>query len=172
MSGREDVITASSRCDACGGDLVRDRGRCKRRSAHDHSEGGSTRADSQSHDRRRVPPWLRPHLLGGTGAMLITEAVHEMESSNHEHTITSVCCGGGLGNGARCFARHELSPVIDRAPSRQDRNIAIGIGFEYDLRRGSGRDERSQVAQTLLGLRDNVASVVGPAHRKPFQIRK
>jgi acetyl-CoA C-acetyltransferase len=39
------------------------------------------------------------HPLGGTGAMLITKAVHELERSNLEFAIVSMCCGGGLGTG-------------------------------------------------------------------------
>jgi acetyl-CoA C-acetyltransferase len=39
------------------------------------------------------------HPLGATGAMLITKAVHEMERTNREHAIVSMCCGGGLGTG-------------------------------------------------------------------------
>jgi acetyl-CoA C-acetyltransferase len=39
------------------------------------------------------------HPLGATGAMLLTKAVYEMERSNLEFGIVSMCCGGGLGTG-------------------------------------------------------------------------
>jgi acetyl-CoA C-acetyltransferase len=39
------------------------------------------------------------HPLGGTGAVLITKAVHELQRSDAEHAIVSMCCGGGLGTG-------------------------------------------------------------------------
>jgi acetyl-CoA C-acetyltransferase len=39
------------------------------------------------------------HPLGGTGAILITKAVHELQRTDAEHAIVSMCCGGGLGTG-------------------------------------------------------------------------
>ena len=39
------------------------------------------------------------HPLGATGAMLLTKAVCEMERSNLEFGVVSMCCGGGLGDG-------------------------------------------------------------------------
>jgi acetyl-CoA C-acetyltransferase len=39
------------------------------------------------------------HPLGGTGAVLLTKAVHELERSNKEHALVTMCCGGGLGTG-------------------------------------------------------------------------
>ncbi|MEM7411847.1 MAG: steroid 3-ketoacyl-CoA thiolase [Myxococcota bacterium] len=39
------------------------------------------------------------HPLGGTGAVLMTKAVHELERANKEHAIVTMCCGGGLGTG-------------------------------------------------------------------------
>jgi acetyl-CoA C-acetyltransferase len=39
------------------------------------------------------------HPLGATGAMLLTKAVYEMERTNLEFGIVSMCCGGGLGTG-------------------------------------------------------------------------
>lgn len=39
------------------------------------------------------------HPLGGTGSILMTKAVHEMQRSNIEHAIVTMCCGGGLGTG-------------------------------------------------------------------------
>jgi acetyl-CoA C-acetyltransferase len=39
------------------------------------------------------------HPVGATGAILITKAVHEMERSNLDFGIVTMCCGGGLGTG-------------------------------------------------------------------------
>jgi acetyl-CoA C-acetyltransferase len=39
------------------------------------------------------------HPLGGTGAILVTKAVHELERVDGEHAIVTMCCGGGLGTG-------------------------------------------------------------------------
>ena len=39
------------------------------------------------------------HPLGGTGAILITKALHELERSDGEHGLITMCCGGGLGTG-------------------------------------------------------------------------
>ncbi len=39
------------------------------------------------------------HPLGGTGAVLITKAVHELQRADKEHAIVTMCCGGGLGTG-------------------------------------------------------------------------
>jgi acetyl-CoA C-acetyltransferase len=54
-------------------------------------------------DRARVNPnggaIAIGHPLGGTGAILITKAVHELERSDGEHALVTMCCGGGLGTG-------------------------------------------------------------------------
>ena len=39
------------------------------------------------------------HPLGGTGAVLITKAVHELQRTGGEHGLVTMCCGGGLGTG-------------------------------------------------------------------------
>jgi acetyl-CoA C-acetyltransferase len=39
------------------------------------------------------------HPLGGTGAILVTKALHELERTDGEHAIVTMCCGGGLGTG-------------------------------------------------------------------------
>jgi len=39
------------------------------------------------------------HPLGGTGSVLITKAVHELQRSDKEHALVTMCCGGGLGTG-------------------------------------------------------------------------
>jgi acetyl-CoA C-acetyltransferase len=39
------------------------------------------------------------HPLGGTGAILLTKALHELERIDGEHGLVTMCCGGGLGTG-------------------------------------------------------------------------
>jgi acetyl-CoA C-acetyltransferase len=39
------------------------------------------------------------HPLGGTGAVLATKAVHELERSGGRYGLITMCCGGGLGTG-------------------------------------------------------------------------
>jgi acetyl-CoA C-acetyltransferase len=39
------------------------------------------------------------HPLGGTGAILMAKAVHELERSDKSVALVTMCCGGGLGTG-------------------------------------------------------------------------
>jgi acetyl-CoA C-acetyltransferase len=39
------------------------------------------------------------HPLGGTGAILMTKALHEIERSDLSTALVTMCCGGGLGTG-------------------------------------------------------------------------
>ena len=39
------------------------------------------------------------HPLGGTGVVLLTKALHELERSGGNRALVSMCCGGGLGTG-------------------------------------------------------------------------
>ena len=39
------------------------------------------------------------HPLGGTGAVLLTKALHELERTGGRFGLVSMCCGGGLGTG-------------------------------------------------------------------------
>ena len=39
------------------------------------------------------------HPLGGSGAILLTKAVHELERSDLNTALVTMCCGGGLGTG-------------------------------------------------------------------------
>jgi acetyl-CoA C-acetyltransferase len=39
------------------------------------------------------------HALGSTGAILITKAIHELERSDQETALVTMCCGGGLATG-------------------------------------------------------------------------
>jgi acetyl-CoA C-acetyltransferase len=39
------------------------------------------------------------HPLGGTGAILLTKALHELERTGGRRALITMCCGGGLGTG-------------------------------------------------------------------------
>jgi acetyl-CoA C-acetyltransferase len=39
------------------------------------------------------------HPLGGTGAILLTKAMHELERTGGRKALVTMCCGGGLGTG-------------------------------------------------------------------------
>jgi acetyl-CoA C-acetyltransferase len=39
------------------------------------------------------------HPLGGTGAILMTKALHELERTDGQRALITMCCGGGLGTG-------------------------------------------------------------------------
>ncbi|MDQ2649163.1 MAG: steroid 3-ketoacyl-CoA thiolase [Actinomycetota bacterium] len=39
------------------------------------------------------------HALGSTGAVLLTKALHELERTDKETALVTMCCGGGLGAG-------------------------------------------------------------------------
>ena len=39
------------------------------------------------------------HPLGGTGAILLTKALYELERTTGDRALVSMCCGGGLGTG-------------------------------------------------------------------------
>ena len=39
------------------------------------------------------------HPLGGTGTVLLTKAVHELQRTGGDRAIITMCCGGGLGTG-------------------------------------------------------------------------
>ena len=45
------------------------------------------------------------HPLGSTGARLITTLLHELERSDKEIGMVTMCCGGGLGTGTLIAAR-------------------------------------------------------------------
>jgi acetyl-CoA C-acetyltransferase len=39
------------------------------------------------------------HPLGGTGTILLTKAIHELERQGAQRALVTMCCGGGLGTG-------------------------------------------------------------------------
>jgi acetyl-CoA C-acetyltransferase len=39
------------------------------------------------------------HPLGGTGAILLTKAIHELARTGGQRALVTMCCGGGLGTG-------------------------------------------------------------------------
>ncbi len=38
-------------------------------------------------------------IVDATGVNLVTKALHELERSDGEHALVTMCCGGGLGTG-------------------------------------------------------------------------
>jgi acetyl-CoA C-acetyltransferase len=59
------------------------------------------------HELRPDPDRVNPnggaialgHPLGGTGVILLTKALHELERTGGRRALVSMCCGGGLGTG-------------------------------------------------------------------------
>src|SRR5207245_6263177 len=39
------------------------------------------------------------HPLGATGCGVVTKALYELERSNSQRALVTMCCGGGLGTG-------------------------------------------------------------------------
>ena len=39
------------------------------------------------------------HPLGGTGCILLTKALYELERTGGRYALVTMCCGGGLGTG-------------------------------------------------------------------------
>ena len=60
-------------------------------------------AQALSPDMERVNPnggaISLGHPLGGTGCVLTTKALHELERAGGEFGLVTMCCGGGLGTG-------------------------------------------------------------------------
>ena len=56
------------------------------------------------------------HPLGSTGARLLTTLLHELERSDKETGMVTMCCGGGLGHRHHHPARLSPAAVGDRAP--------------------------------------------------------
>ena len=60
------------------------------------------------------------HPLGGTGSILVTKALHELDRTDGQWGLITMCCGGGLGTGTfiervyprRSWARHRGSPTV------------------------------------------------------------
>src|SRR5204863_106236 len=60
------------------------------------------------------------HPLGSTGARLITTLLHELERSDKEVGLVTMCCGGGLGTGT-VIQRVEAAACPGRAPGKDRR---------------------------------------------------
>ena len=61
------------------------------------------------------------HPLGGTGAFLMTKALHELERTGGRYALVTMCCGGGLGTGTH--HRTPLTPPFCRlATARSGRS--------------------------------------------------
>ena len=67
------------------------------------------------------------HPLGSTGARLITTLLHELERSDKEVGLVTMCCGGGLGTGT--LIQRDLSLRARRsAPLVSRRRLPAGPG--------------------------------------------
>src|SRR5206468_3782562 len=83
------------------------------------------------------------HPLGSTGARLITTLLHELERSDKELGLVTMCCGGGISEADRHLRSvdHVLRRLIDeRGP----------IDPETD-RRGSRPDAYQALARAIVG---------------------
>src|SRR5262249_28606426 len=61
------------------------------------------------------------HPLGGTGAVLLTKALPELERTGGRYGLVTMCCGGGLGTGTLIERLWSSSPSPDSlrpAPTR------------------------------------------------------
>ena len=66
-------------------------------------DAAGKRVDELGADPARVNPnggaIALGHPLGGTGCILTTKALHELERADQEIGLITMCCGGGLGTG-------------------------------------------------------------------------
>ena len=78
------------------------------------------------------------HPLGGTGAILLTKAVHELHRSDKEHAIVTMCCGGGLGT--RYFNQANIKTMEDTSPKL---TAPPWAPFEWSIMRAAREIRRS-----------------------------
>ena len=64
------------------------------------------------------------HPLGSTGARLITTLLHEMERTDKEMGLVTMCCGGGLGTGTLIQASEPWDSTVG-SPKSGDELVAI-----------------------------------------------
>ena len=55
------------------------------------------------------------HPLGGTGCILVTKALHELERTGGRYALVTMCCGGGLGTGTIIERLGDPPPDIARS---------------------------------------------------------
>ena len=96
------------------------------------------------------------HPLGSTGARLVTTLLHEMERSDKETGLVTMCCGGGLGTGT----------LIQRSEPNPDRGAAAPRGGPLRSRRAPARG-RSRAARA-----DRRARADRSRDRSPRQSRR
>ena len=67
------------------------------------------------------------HPVGATGARLVTTALHELERTDGQYALVTMCCGGGLGTGTileRALSRSAAGSRT-RASSQTSRALAV-----------------------------------------------
>ena len=94
------------------------------------------------------------HPLGSTGARLITTLLHELERSDKELGLVTMCCGGGLGTGT-IIQRLNLTDADEQLRSADPvlRKL-IDEGGPIDPatdRRGSRPDAYQAIARAIVG---------------------
>ena len=80
-----------------------------RRLRRDRDQRGVRVGRARVGTRARSPTWRKVnpnggaialgHPVGATGARLITTALHELERTDGQYALVTMCCGGGLGTG-------------------------------------------------------------------------
>ena len=97
------------------------------------------------------------HPLGSTGARLITTLLHELERSDKEWGLVTMCCGGGLGTGtldpARLTSPPEPTSICARSIHVAAKRL-IDEGGPIDPakdRRGSRPDAYEALARAIVG---------------------
>ena len=106
------------------------------------------------------------HPLGSTGARLITTLLHELERSDKEVGLVTMCCGGGLGHRhgpPAGLVLHLLlgrpdQHLVDRHPARAGDDVQDRVG---DVRRLHPLEVPKPLARLLLDLRAVVADELG-----------
>ena len=73
--------------------------RSTRRSVRWCSGGSGPSAPTWTASTRTAAPSHSDIRSGGTGSILLTKAVHELQRSGGQRALVTMCCGGGLGTG-------------------------------------------------------------------------
>ncbi len=100
---------------------------------------------------------------GGRASVLLTKAVHELERSDTEHALVTMCCGGGLGTGTRPPAR--LTGEAEMASAERDLGAPPRQTMESLLMATSRSLRRAYDSRLAgLGLKLSEAYLLGHVH--------
>ena len=105
------------------------------------------------------------HPLGSTGARLITTLLHELERSDKEIGLVTMCCGGGLGTGTLIQSGLYVAAVrpLDSAASTRIAVAVVRASPAAGSRgRGDGRLRRRR-RQTTCRRASRADAVAVPA---------